>query len=114
VGAWRKSLSSGRAERLGKNALHRAPCVLQGAPRLRRAAPQHEAISLMALRKCLILRCAVAQRLAPNFTIAKFRAEAVSDNPAYLAQREHFCEGLRLAGAPEGCESGDSRISADT
>jgi TolB-like protein len=46
--------------------------------------------------------CAVAQRLAPNFTIAKFRAEAVSDNPAYLAQREHFCEGLRLAGAPEG------------
>jgi TolB-like protein len=46
--------------------------------------------------------CAVAQRLAPNFTIAKFRAEAVSDNPAYLAEREHFCEGLRLAGAPEG------------
>jgi hypothetical protein len=26
----------------------------------------------------------------------------VSDNPAYLAQREHFCEGLRLAGAPAG------------
>jgi hypothetical protein len=45
--------------------------------------------------------CAVAQRLAPNFTIAKFRAEAVSDNLVYLAQREHFCEGLRLAGAPE-------------
>ena len=46
--------------------------------------------------------CAVALRLAPNFTIAKFRAEAVSDNAAYLAQREHFCEGLRSAGAPEG------------
>jgi TolB-like protein len=46
--------------------------------------------------------CAIAQRLAPNFTIAKFHAEAVSDNLAYLAQREHFCEGLRLAGAPEG------------
>jgi tetratricopeptide (TPR) repeat protein len=46
--------------------------------------------------------CAVAQRLAPNFTIAKFRAEAVSDNLVYRAQREHFCEGLRLAGAPEG------------
>jgi TolB-like protein len=45
--------------------------------------------------------CAVARRLAPNFTIAKFRAEAVSDNLLYLAQREHFCEGLRLAGAPE-------------
>lgn len=46
--------------------------------------------------------CAVARRLAPNFTIAKFRAEAVSDNPVYLAVREHFCEGLGLAGVPEG------------
>jgi TolB-like protein len=46
--------------------------------------------------------CAVAQRLAPNFTIAKFRAEAVSDNLVYRAQREHFCGGLQLAGAPEG------------
>jgi TolB-like protein len=45
---------------------------------------------------------AVAQRLAPNFTIAKFRAEAVSDNPVFLAQREHFYEGLRLAGVPKG------------
>ena len=46
--------------------------------------------------------CNVAQHLAPNFTIAKFRAEARSDNSIYLAQREHFCEGLRLAGVPEG------------
>jgi tetratricopeptide (TPR) repeat protein len=46
--------------------------------------------------------CVVARRLAPNFTIAKFRAEAVSDSPVYLAQREHFYEGLRLAGVPEG------------
>jgi TolB-like protein len=46
--------------------------------------------------------CAVARRLAPHFTIAKFRAEAVSDNPVFLAQREHFYEGLRLAGVPEG------------
>jgi TolB-like protein len=45
--------------------------------------------------------CAVAQHMAPNFTIAKFRAEARSDNSIYLAQREHFCEGLRLAGVPE-------------
>ena len=45
--------------------------------------------------------CAVARRIAPNFTIAKFRAEAVSDNPVYLAQREHFYKGLRLAGVPE-------------
>jgi TolB-like protein len=45
--------------------------------------------------------CAVARRLAPHFTIAKFRAEAVSDNPVFLTQREHFYEGLRLAGVPE-------------
>jgi predicted GIY-YIG superfamily endonuclease len=31
-------------------------CVLRHAPRLCRVAPQHEDISLMALRKCLILR----------------------------------------------------------
>jgi len=46
--------------------------------------------------------CAVGQRLAPDFTLAKFRAEAISDNPVWLAQREVFCEGLRLAGVPEG------------
>jgi TolB-like protein len=46
--------------------------------------------------------CAVARRLAPNFTITKFRSEVVSDNPVFLAQREHFYSGLRLAGVPEG------------
>ena len=45
--------------------------------------------------------CAAARRLSPNFTIAKFRAEAVSDNLVYLAQRERLHEGLRLAGVPE-------------
>ena len=45
--------------------------------------------------------CAAARRLSPNFTIAKFRAEAVSDNPVYLAQRERMHEGLRLARVPE-------------
>ena len=44
---------------------------------------------------------AVAQRLVPNFTIARFRAGTASDNPVYLAQREHFYRGLRLAGVPE-------------
>ena len=44
---------------------------------------------------------AVAQRLVPNFTIARFRAGAASDNPAYLAQREHLYNGLCLAGVPE-------------
>jgi TolB-like protein len=46
--------------------------------------------------------CAVAWRLAPSFTIAKFRTEAKSDNLVYLAQREYLYQGLRLAGAPEG------------
>jgi TolB-like protein/tetratricopeptide (TPR) repeat protein len=46
--------------------------------------------------------CAAARPLAPNFTIAKYRAEAVSDNAVYLALRERFCEGLRLAGVPAG------------
>ena len=45
---------------------------------------------------------AVGQRLVPNFTIARFRAGAASDNPVYLAQREHFYRGLRLACVPEG------------
>ena len=45
---------------------------------------------------------AVAQRLVPNFTIARFRAGAASDNPVYLAQRDQFYNGLRLAGVPEG------------
>jgi hypothetical protein len=45
---------------------------------------------------------AVAQRLVPNFNIARFRAGAASDNPVYLTQREHFYRGLRLTGVPEG------------
>ena len=45
--------------------------------------------------------CAAARRLAPNFTVAKFRREVVSDNPVYLAQREYLYKGLRLAGVPE-------------
>jgi len=45
---------------------------------------------------------AVAQRLVPNFTIARFRAGAASENPVYLTQREHFYRGLHLAGVPEG------------
>jgi TolB-like protein len=45
---------------------------------------------------------AVGQRLVPNFSIARFRAGAASDNPVYLAQREYMHRGLRLAGVPEG------------
>jgi TolB-like protein/class 3 adenylate cyclase len=40
--------------------------------------------------------------LNPNFTIARFRAGASSDNSTYLAQRERAYEGMRKAGVPEG------------
>jgi tetratricopeptide (TPR) repeat protein len=39
--------------------------------------------------------------LDPNFTLRRFRAGAVSSNPTFLAQRERFIEGMRLAGVPE-------------
>jgi TolB-like protein len=42
-----------------------------------------------------------ARRLAPNFTIARFRSQLVSNNPTYVAQRERIYEGLRAAGVPE-------------
>jgi len=45
--------------------------------------------------------CAAARRLAPNFSVSMFRAQAVSDNPVYLAQRKVLYEGLLRAGVPE-------------
>ncbi|HEX9169684.1 MAG TPA: adenylate/guanylate cyclase domain-containing protein [Roseiarcus sp.] len=39
--------------------------------------------------------------LAPKFTITKFRGEAESDNPTYLARRERIEDGMRKAGVPE-------------
>jgi TolB-like protein/class 3 adenylate cyclase/Flp pilus assembly protein TadD len=39
--------------------------------------------------------------LDPTFTIRRFRANAWSDNPVYLAGRERAMEGLRKAGVPE-------------
>jgi hypothetical protein len=43
-----------------------------------------------------------ALALNPSFTIRRVRANVPSDNPTYLAGRERICEGLRLAGVPEG------------
>ncbi len=40
--------------------------------------------------------------LDPTFTIRRYRAGASSDNPTYLAQREHIYDGMRKAGVPEG------------
>jgi hypothetical protein len=38
----------------------------------------------------------------PGFTIRRFVDGASTDNPTYLAGRERICEGMRLAGVPEG------------
>jgi TolB-like protein/class 3 adenylate cyclase/Flp pilus assembly protein TadD len=46
-----------------------------------------------AARACLALY--------PDFTISRFRAGPLSDNPLYLAARERAYEGMRLAGFPE-------------
>jgi tetratricopeptide (TPR) repeat protein len=40
--------------------------------------------------------------LDPKFTLRRYRAGSSSDNPTYLAQREHVYEGMRKAGVPEG------------
>lgn len=40
--------------------------------------------------------------LQPGFTLRRYRENALSDSPAYLTGRERSCEGMRLAGVPEG------------
>jgi TolB-like protein/class 3 adenylate cyclase len=40
--------------------------------------------------------------LNPTFTLRRYRARVASDHPAYLAGRERTCEGMRMAGVPEG------------
>ena len=40
--------------------------------------------------------------LAPGYTITHFRRMVESDNQVFLKQHERICEGMRLAGVPEG------------
>jgi TolB-like protein/class 3 adenylate cyclase len=40
--------------------------------------------------------------LQPGFTLRRFRAYKSSDNASYLAGFERLCEGMRMAGVPEG------------
>ena len=40
--------------------------------------------------------------LDPSFAIRRLLVTQSSDNPTYLAGRERVCEGMRLAGVPEG------------
>jgi len=104
------SQATGRVKRLGEMYLGR---VVHGIESLRKSVEINPnwGLSQFVLAAALALGGllaeaaevrAVAQRLVPNFTIARFRAGAGSDNLAYLAQREHFYRGLRLAGVPEG------------
>lgn len=39
--------------------------------------------------------------LVPGFTLNRFRAAPLGDNPAYLMQRERLTEGMQKAGLPE-------------
>jgi TolB-like protein/class 3 adenylate cyclase len=39
--------------------------------------------------------------LDPGFNLHRYRMNALSDNPVYLAGRERSCQGMRLAGVPE-------------
>ena len=61
------------------------------------------AAALAHLNRLDEARSAVQAGLAlnPTFTLRRFRAGALSDNPIYLAQRERVVEGLRKAGVPE-------------
>jgi TolB-like protein/class 3 adenylate cyclase len=49
-------------------------------------------------------RIAVKTGLAlnPSFTLRRFRVDAPSDNPTFLAVRERIYKGMRMAGVPEG------------
>ena len=40
--------------------------------------------------------------LQPDFTLRRYRENALSDSPAYLGGRERSCQGMRMAGVPEG------------
>jgi tetratricopeptide (TPR) repeat protein len=40
--------------------------------------------------------------LDPNFSLRRFRNNAAGNNPTYLAGRNRFSQGLRIAGGPEG------------
>ena len=43
--------------------------------------------------------------LSPQFTIAQYQANPMSDHPVYLAGRQRIIDGMRRAGLPEGQSS---------
>jgi TolB-like protein/class 3 adenylate cyclase/Flp pilus assembly protein TadD len=62
------------------------------------------AAALAHLGRLAEARSAVQAGLAldPTFTISRFRNSTATDNPTYLAGREHIYDGMRKAGVPEG------------
>jgi TolB-like protein/class 3 adenylate cyclase len=63
----------------------------------------HLAEALALLGQITAARAAARAGLAldPGFNLHRYRVNALSDNPSYLAGRERSCEGMRLAGVPE-------------
>jgi TolB-like protein len=63
----------------------------------------HLAEALALLGQLEEARAAAKAGLAldPTFNLRRYRINALSDNPVYLAGRERSCEGMRLAGVPE-------------
>jgi TolB-like protein/Tfp pilus assembly protein PilF len=64
----------------------------------------HLAVALALLGSLDEARAAAQVGLAfyPGFTIRRFQRQLASNNPTYLAKRQRFYEGMRLAGVPEG------------
>lgn len=64
----------------------------------------HLAEALALLGELNEARAAAQAGLAldSGFNLRRYRVNALSDNPVYLAGRERSCEGMRLAGVPEG------------
>jgi len=63
----------------------------------------HLAEALALLGELDEARAAVQAGLAlqPDFTLRRYRENALSDSRTYLDGRERSCEGMRLAGVPE-------------
>jgi TolB-like protein/class 3 adenylate cyclase/lipoprotein NlpI len=63
----------------------------------------HLAEALALLGQLDEARAAVQAGLAlePGFNLRRYRLNALSDNPNYLAGRERSCKGMRMAGVPE-------------
>ncbi|WFU73957.1 winged helix-turn-helix domain-containing tetratricopeptide repeat protein [Bradyrhizobium sp. CB2312] len=64
----------------------------------------HLAVAFALLGSLEEARAAAEAGLAldPAFTIRRFQSQSPSNSPSYLARRERFYAGMRMAGVPEG------------